>query len=223
VSSTLKFSPAAMARVKRENPLSWPVGRKRTKPQDRKRSQFASTRYRGLQDIAAELIRLGVSDARITLDLPLRGRDDLPLDNAREPEDPGVAVYYTRQRKDHVLACDQFRVVHENLAAIIKTIEAQRGITRWGCQSIDEAIAGSRLALSGEASDSRPWREVLEVQGAWTDHAPPAVLLTFARAQYKAKIAIAHPDKGGDATEATVLNGAMDDAERELAETGSGG
>lgn len=196
------------------NPLEWPPGRHRTRARERRRALFRVTRYRALQELREELGRLKVDEARITLDLALRRADDLPLASAREPQDPGVAVYYTRRGRDHVLACDQFLAVGDNVAAIARTIGAQRGIVRWGCLSLDEAIAGSRLALPGEVSTARPWREVLG--GAWPAELERAELLALAKARHRRLMADHHPDLGGDHAVAAELNAAIAEAEREL-------
>ncbi len=195
------------------NPLSWPATRPRSTA--RKRSPFAAPNHRAFRELRTELQRLDVEDARITIDLKLERRDDLPLSNAREPADQGVAVYYRRGGREHVLACDAYNLTAGNASAICHTIEALRGITRWSCMSVDEAIAGSRLALPGEIQVARPWREV--IGGAWPDGLDPADLLAIAKRRYLLRAAELHPDTaGGDHDAAAELNAAIAEAKREL-------
>jgi hypothetical protein len=56
--------------------------------------------------------------------------------------DSGAAVYFTRKGRDQCIACDKWDSVRDNLHAIGKTIEALRGIDRWGTgEMVDAAFA----------------------------------------------------------------------------------
>jgi len=66
----------------------------------------------------------------------------LPRSDRRAPQDPGAAVYWRNGDKKLVLACDKYTSVGENLYAIGKTIEATRGIERWGAVTAEQAFAG---------------------------------------------------------------------------------
>ncbi len=167
-------------------PLSWPVGWKRTKaPQY---SRFDSPTVAKARDhILAELYRMGVPDYRVVIstNIPLR-RDGLPYSNQKEPMDTGVAVYFTLNKSPKALACDKWRTVGENLWSIAKTIEATRGIERWGSVTMEQAFAGY-TALPQKTEDS--WPEVLGVaQAASMDE----ILLA-----YRTKAKTTHPDGGG--------------------------
>jgi len=50
--------------------------------------------------------------------------------------DNGVAVYFTWKNNQYVLACDTYYTMAENLRAIEKSIEAIRGLERWGASDI---------------------------------------------------------------------------------------
>jgi hypothetical protein len=61
----------------------------------------------------------------------------------REPVDPGVAVYFVRNEKQVVFACDKYDFLRENIHAIAKTLEAMRGIERWGAsEMMERAFSG---------------------------------------------------------------------------------
>ncbi len=47
-------------------------------------------------------------------------------------EDPGVAIYYSWKGEQYCLSCDKYKDISDNMQAINKTIEAIRGIERWG-------------------------------------------------------------------------------------------
>lgn len=134
-------------------PLTWPAGWPRTPRHQREHGAFDGTLDRIRVALLKEinLIVLGVAQARyytiksqivISSNMPLR-RDGEIHAGAREPDDPGVAVYFERKKIRVCLACDKFDRVWKNLRAIQKTVEAMRGIERWGSsQLLDRAFTG---------------------------------------------------------------------------------
>lgn len=98
-------------------PLQWPPGRSRTKPADRRNSQFGGreplTPYEAAKSLLAEVKRLGASHAVITSMLPTR-HDGLPYSDGRT-DDPGVAVWMVHRGHERVFACDRWRTPGENL------------------------------------------------------------------------------------------------------------
>ena len=79
------------------------------------------------------------------------------------PTDPAAALWW-----DHpglglrVLACDQYARVHDNLYAIALTLDALRGLERWGAYTMEQAIEGAKLALPPPAGSANiVWRQVL--------------------------------------------------------------
>ena len=80
--------------------------------------------------VLAELARLGIGeqDTVISTNVPTR-LDGLPRSGAREPFDPGVAVYWQeRSGARRVMAIDRYTTVADNLAAVAATLEAMRAI-----------------------------------------------------------------------------------------------
>ena len=130
-------------------PLSWPAGRKRT--QYRERAKFDTTFARARDNIVREVGLLAGRygpDPQIVIstNIALR-RDGLPLASQRQPDDPGVAVYFLYKKRQMSFACDRWEKIEHNMQAIAKTIEALRGIARWGTGDMLEAAFTGFTAL----------------------------------------------------------------------------
>lgn len=198
-------------------PLVWPEGWPRAK--NRERSRFQITPDRARKNMLDEIRRLVGSKFRrdmviISTNLHLR-QDGEPYSTQRQPEDQGVAVYFEHKDKHMVFACDRWDLIHDNIHAIGKTIEALRGIERWGASDmLDRAFAGF-TAL--EQLPEEGWREVLDMGDVHiTD--TKKVLLARAERHYKILAKDAHPDRGGSTEEMARLNMARNQARSELAQ-----
>lgn len=175
-------------------PLQWPVGRPRTDSHRRERANFDTTFARARDDITREValltghsLRYGGPNVVISSNTALR-RDGLPLAGQRAPEDPGVAVYFTRNKKPMSFACDRWDKIEHNMRAIVKTIEALRGIARWGTGDMLEVAFTGFTALPAPDA-KRPWWEVLGLsQRASNDE----LLQAYRRLRSEH-----HPDRGG--------------------------
>jgi len=174
-------------------PLHWPVGRGRTANYSRRNghlNKMPAGRVRQL--LSSELRKMGVSDYVISSNVAIR-RDGLPYANQKAPEDPGVVLYFTRKGVDIAISCDAWQTVDANLRAVGLTIEAIRGMERWGTEEmIDRAFTGFKAlpeAIIVTEHTSRTWWEVLQVsQSADWD---------IIEAAYKRMLHKTHPDKGG--------------------------
>ena len=126
----------------------------------------------------------------ISTNVPLR-RDGEPYASRREPDDTGVAVYFQRMPGSETvcLACDKFIHVWENMRALGKTLEAMRGIERWGStELLNRAFVGFTALPSPDAKTTPPptprlWFEVLDVS--------PSAPVDVISAAYKAKARMA--------------------------------
>lgn len=169
-------------------PLAWPVGWKRTTT--RTRSRFKVTPGRARDEVIHELKRMGVPDWNIIIstNIPLR-RDGLPYAGKESPIDPGVAVYFRKNNKPLVFACDAYTSVMDNLWAIAKTIDALRGIERWGASDMLERAFTGFAALPAPLVD-KPWWEILGVASNASQE--------IVKARYRELVKVHHPDKGGD-------------------------
>lgn len=139
-------------------PLCWPVGYARTKrPQD---ARFKTTFAIARDCIIEEIKRLGGKSPIISTNIPLK-RDGLPYASFRQPEDAGVAVYFTYQGQQVVFACDKWNRIHDNMQAIRKAIEAIRGLERWGVSDMLKRAFTGFKALSQNVEENLSWFEIL--------------------------------------------------------------
>ena len=181
-------------------PLQWPGGLSRARTTTA--SAFGDFNIGSQSAYVRDQIRLmGGTLPVISTNLELRN-DGLPYANQRQPEDRGVAVYFQRGGKPMVFACDQWSKIEHNLRAIGKTIEALRGIERWGSSDLMErAFAGFEALPSPEQ-----WWQVLGVSERAT--------VTEIGAAYRRLARAAHPDTGGSTAAMARLNAARDDGQR---------
>lgn len=172
-------------------PLRWPVGWPRAK--EVQYSNFkVQTFERARIGVMQELDRLGADNVVISTNLELR-RDGFPYSGRRQPEDRGVAIYFRRDGEDQCIPCDKWSRIEDNMRAIEKTIEALRGLDRWGAkETVNAAFRGFKAlpeSVIVTPYTARAWHEVLEVSPT----ASPEVV----RAAYKQMALKHHPDRGG--------------------------
>jgi hypothetical protein len=189
-------------------PLQWPPGRPRTPANQRERSKF---KVPGIGTARDELLRevrlMGGRHAVISSNLRIKG-DGLPYADQRQPDDAGVAVYYTdRKGRQKCFACDRWRKVEENMRAVAKAIEALRGIARWGTGEMVEAAFTGFSALPPATVTQRRWHEVLGL--------PPASTRDQVAEAYRRLSLERHPDRGGTTEQQAELNAAVDAFDRE--------
>lgn len=186
-------------------PLHWPQGWPRTK--EPQRSRFDVTFGRARDGLFNEIAMMGGSYPVLSTNIELR-RDGLPYAQQREPADAGVAVYFMRKGKQMVFACDRWDRARDNVRAIEKTIEAMRGIERWGASDMLERAFSAFVALP---SSKRTWREVL---GFPPQSRPDRDAI---EAAYRSKAKAAHPDTGGSNDAMAELNAARAEAQKAVA------
>jgi hypothetical protein len=184
-------------------PLKWPEGYPRTKFTSK--SKFHASFSSARDGIISELRLMGATLPIISSNIALR-KDGLPYSGMAQPADKGIAVYFVYKKKQHVLACDRWNKVEDNLRAVELAISAMRGLERWGVSQIMERAFSGFAALPAPEEDG--WWSVLGV--------PKNVSLDVAELAYKAKIRYAHPDAGGSAEVAAKINRAIAQARAEL-------
>ena len=186
-------------------PLAWPLGRPRTSASSRKRAAFGSQNRNGygrkplsvaqarnrLFEQLNLYTRVGrsyrVDSGSIVLSTNVKTRrDGLPYSNAREPEDPGVAVYFELDGDPVCLPCDTFDRVADNIAAVAGHIEADRRQERYGVGSVRDRFAGfMALPAAGEGSGAGWWETLGVGMGASADEI---------RRAYRQRAKETHPD-----------------------------
>lgn len=189
-------------------PLAWPSGWPRTPAMRRKRAKFGTGKREYSQmgggswitrqdltiadatkRVVSELGSLGVRNNLwvISSNLELRN-DGLPRSSQRAPEDPGVAVYWTRGKEQQkVMAIDIYDRVADNLAAIAATLNAMRAIERHGgAQILERAFTGFDALAAPTSFD--PWAVLGLKRGASSEEI---------EAKFREMAKRHHPDAGG--------------------------
>lgn len=192
-------------------PLQFPSGWKRTKTTIS--SRFGKGMYHNptiaysRDYVLAELKRMGATQVVLSTNLELRN-DGLPYSNQKDPVDKGVAVYFFYDNNQMVIACDTFNNIACNIYAIGKTIQAMRGIERWGCSELLKRAFTGFKALTGApivtAAPKRKWWDVLGITKESSKE-------EIKRAYYN-KAKIYHPDNGGTHEEMSELNMAFEES-----------
>lgn len=191
-------------------PLQWPAGRARAKSRGvarfttNTRAGYSGRRSHSVSEsvdeIAHALDLMGATDLVVSTNIPLRN-DGWPRSGTAAPSDPGVAVYFRYNGKPVCLACDQWTKVEDNLWAVALTLEAMRGIDRWGAAELEATFTGYAALPAPEQ-----WWQVLGVpQNADADTIQTA---------YRQLARQHHPDAGGDSAQMARINAAYDAARK---------
>lgn len=133
-------------------PLQWPDGFERTEPRERQYSQFKCTVAQARDGVLEEIRKLKGINPVISSNVPVK-RDGQMYGNMKTVDgDNGVAVYFTWDGDQYVLACDQYISLQDNLRGIEKSIDALRGLRRWGASDILKRAFKGFKALPQESS-----------------------------------------------------------------------
>ena len=193
------------------NPLQWPAGYLRAKRPttsrfgryDYKKGKNTLTLYKARCDLEDEIRRLGGKRLIVSTNMPTR-KDGGVYANAREPDDSGVAAYFTYKDNQVVLCCDKWKTVRENTYAVALTVAAMRGMDRWGVSDMMNRMFTGFAALPAPGSD---W---------WADLGiSPDASVDEIKFAYRETMKLNHPDAGGNTEQAARINSAY---QRALAE-----
>lgn len=182
-------------------PLCWPAGKPRTShPQP---SRFGTNKWQAARRISMadaqrelfhQLALLGAENEILSSNLKLR-KDGLPYSNQRTPDDPGIAVYFDLHDSNANLqtvciACDKWNKQECNVWSIAKSIDALRGLERWGGGEMVQAAFTGFVALPAPAAAE--WWSVLEF------YSEGNALESDVEMRCRELMQKYHPDKGGD-------------------------
>lgn len=168
-------------------PLHWPTGwPKITNNHSREWAPFKTSFATARDELMHELELMGACNIVLSTDVELRN-DGLPYASRKEPEEPGAAIYFEYQHKSMVFACDRWLGVKNNVQALRKTVNAIRGIERWGASDMMERAFSGFQALTDQSSGE--WWAILGVS-------PTATHREVQKAHQK-KRRDSHPDKPG--------------------------
>lgn len=165
-------------------PLHWPEGWPKAKY--REDSRFKTTFAKARDELFEEIRRLGGTLPVLSTNIELR-LDGLPYANRAPSGSPGTAVYFTYKKNQMCFACDKYYRVQDNMQAVKKTIEALRGIERWGASDMMERAFTGFTQLPDQSGGA--WWAVLGVSESSPSH---EVKLSWKRLRSQH-----HPDKPG--------------------------
>lgn len=184
-------------------PLQWPPFKARTQnPGKALFRQVSMEVARGI--LMNELRLLRAENVVLSTNIELR-RDGAPYSNRRGPEDRGVAVYFTWKGKTECIPCDRWQRIENNVLAIARSVEAIRGIARWGGGDMMERAFSGFVALPAPSDTS--WWEVMQI--------PRNSTLDIVASTYRCLASYLHPDNGGDHDKMAALNRAYNEAKKE--------
>lgn len=133
---------------------TWPHGQE---TRDRRDAQFKSTGGRRIgydqtiHELEYEVDRLGGTDIVIGVGLTEYDvkTDGSPRANARPMLHPGVEISFNSKHGRLTYATDVYTDWRDNVRAIVKGLEALRGLDRWGVARRGEQYAGFAMLTAG--------------------------------------------------------------------------
>ncbi len=173
-------------------PLQWPGGWSRTSSHKRSYSDYKVGETRARDEMYAAIRRLGGKVPLVSSNMRVR-LDGMPYAKQLVPEDPGVAVYWVRQGKQEVMACDRWLRPWENMRAIYHAIEGLRSMERAGATQIMERAF---QAFQLPETTTKSWRNILGIESGMTPSE------AYIRRIAREKMVKLHPDKPGGSDEA---------------------
>ncbi len=168
-------------------PLAWPPGWPKTQVVQ-ENTKFKQTLSGVLALLKDEIARLGGKNLILS--------SNYTLGNER-PKLPGVVAYFDLNGKPIAIPCDRWSKIEHNVYAIALTVEAIRGMDRWGAKHMIEAMFQGFKALPEKAGGAQ-WFEVIPCD-------PKGTFEAF-YASYREAMKKAHPDAGGNHEAAVAVN-----------------
>lgn len=129
-------------------PLAWPKGWPRTETNAREASRFKQTLAGALRNLRRQIELMGGTQLVLSSNCAL---------GDERPKDSGVVAYFQMEKQAMAIPCDRWRLVEDNVHAIALTVEAMRGMERWGAKHMITAMFSGFKALPQKASGIDPW------------------------------------------------------------------
>ena len=171
-------------------PLAWPDGLPRT--ERKASSQFRTTLSQAINNVQKSLTAFGSDTGKAVSDVAVTS--NVGGISFKDPDDTGVAIWFTWEGAQRCIAVDRYPKVQDNLQAIHHILEARRTEMRHGGLHIVRQTFKGFVALPAPEG-AKGWREVLGLTR-------PNVTPHCIDAAYRAKAQAAHPDKQGGSAEA---------------------
>lgn len=173
-------------------PLCWPAGWPKTLPQQRESAKFKATLSSALNGLKREVELLG--GKRLVLS------SNYTLGN-EHPRESGVVAYFNYNDAAVAIPCDRWLKIEDNVRAIALTIEAMRGMERWGAKHMIAAMFTGFKQLEAKTGGISWW----EVLGVAPDAGAEQI-----KAAYRDRARVCHPDVGGSSEAMATLNAAYE-------------
>lgn len=142
-------------------PLCWPAGWPRTTT--RESGRFKTTLSAALNFLRKEVGLLGGKNLVLSSNCTL---------GHERPVDSGVVAYFLLKDQNIAIPCDRWRKVEDNVRAIGLTIEAMRGMERWGAKHMIKAMFQGFKALPAQTGEAFNCWTVLAVEYHDKNQAP---------------------------------------------------
>ncbi|QSX00883.1 J domain-containing protein [Haloterrigena alkaliphila] len=174
--------------------LEWPEGFERTPADDRESYPhgFRVSRSTAFDNILEELRKMDARNVQVKTAAPhTQAAPHRPYAD-RDPDDPGVVIYFEGDGQQFAVPCDRWNNLRDNAQAIAKYLNAKRALERYGVQTVESEFSTQALPSGDEdaVAASEPPHEILEVA--------PDAAADVVKAAARAKKKEHHPDRGGD-------------------------
>lgn len=174
-----------------EFPLQWLPQQTRTKYP--KLAQFGRhSASRAGDELASELKRLGAKNCIISSNLQRRARGGGFYADQKNIEDAGVVVYFDLKGTGKAMACDKWDKPEHNLWALFLSVQAIRGLERWGGSELLDGLFTGFMALPDPGKSMPP---------VDTQYFLGLNDMEDIKQEYRKLVKKMHPDVGGSAVE----------------------
>lgn len=209
-----------MSSAPQRYPLAWPAHRPRRPAHRRQPGRFKANGAdisiaAAMDRVEGEIHRLGGINALLSSNLDLR-LDGRPRSGQAEPADPGVCLYFTLKGEPFALACDTYRRVAQNIAALAAHLDATRAVTRHGVASAAETLQAFSALPPPSAPVARSCWAVLDLTRDAVMALPANVRAAAINEAWRGLSREKHPDAGGDQAAQAELNAARAEALKEI-------
>jgi len=147
--------------------LDWPDEFERTS--ERKRSAyphgFNVSRNEAFDSILEELRKMDARNVRVETAAPHTAKNPHRPYSDRDPDDPGVVIYFERDGQQYAVPCDRWDNLRDNARAIALYLDAKRALDRYGVQTIRSEFDTQALPEPDEDAvvADEPPHEILDV------------------------------------------------------------
>lgn len=186
--------------------LDWPAELGERTPADERAStsNFQATLGQTTSQLEKEMDRLDADRFRAEIGNQHTKSNGLPLHNAN-PDDPGFVLRWTKDGRDHAVACDQYANLRDNVREVFLWMRETRLSGDRPVQTGRSQFASAALPSGDEeavVAHTRPPHEILGV----APDAPEAAV----KGAYRGLLKERHPDHGGTAEEFQELEAAKE-------------